>query len=173
VEEANAYQSRDWTHGVKIYACPSRRSSRPQVPVNDAVGDYSGGGWPWGKTDYAVNRNLLHGHTAVPLTSITDGTAHTILAGEKAMNSLAYTNGSWFFDEPFFIGNSWGSSRDGTIVVKDGPTYTFRFQWGAAHPSGAQFVFADGSVHMIPYDTPQEIVAALLTPSGGEAAPDF
>jgi prepilin-type processing-associated H-X9-DG protein len=173
LEEANAYQARDWTHGVKVYVCPDRRTAQPQVPVNDAYGEYSGGGWPWGKIDYAANRQLLSAWTALPISVVTDGTSHTIMVGEKAMNSAAYSNGSWFFDEPFFIGNSWGVKRDGWLIVRDEPDYTFRYQWGAAHPAGAQFLFADGSVHLLPYSTPPEIVTALLTPSGGEVVPDF
>lgn len=180
IEEGNAYQARDWTHGVKIYACPDRRSSQPQVPVNDAFGQYQGGGWPWGKTDYAANNRLFSiddGQTIfpilLPLSALTDGTSHTILAGEKAMNSRAYTNGSWFFDEPFFLANSHGVDRAGKNIVRDGPTYAFRYDWGAAHPAGAQFVFADGSVHLLPFGTDPDVVAALLTPSGGEVVPDF
>ncbi len=178
IEEGNAYQSRDWMHGVKIYACPDRRSSQPQVPVNDAYGQYQGGGWPWGKTDYARVKqfddpDIIHLPNLLSFSAYTDGTSHTILVGEKAMNSRAYTNGSWFFDEPFFIGGSWGAYRAGKNVVRDGPTYAFRYDWGAAHAAGAQFVFADGSVHLLPYGTDPDIVAALLTPSGGEAVPDF
>ena len=35
-------------------------------------------------------------------------------------------------------------------------------------PAGAQFVFADGSVRQVLYAAPPNVVAALLTPSGGE-----
>jgi prepilin-type processing-associated H-X9-DG protein len=175
IEEDNAYKTRDWGHGVKVYACPSRRTSAPQVVTNDQYGDYSGGGWAWGKIDYAGNSALLwKGRLCLPLSVITDGTSQTILVGEKAMCSTAYTNGSWLFDEPFFLGGSRSNARAGNLIVKDIAGYAYAAEhWGAAHPGGAQFLFADGSVRMLAYWTSPEVVGALLTPDGGEVVPGY
>lgn len=175
IEQDAMYKARDWTRGVSVYACPSRRSSAPQLPANDNFGEYFGGGWEWGKIDYAANRFAIRAPRRNPKTFsvFTDGTSQTILVGEKALNSLAYTNGSWYADEPFFIGNSPGSWREGDLIVQDIPGYAYRNHWGAAHPSGANFLMADGSVRMIRYWTPKEVVAALLTPDEGEAVGDF
>lgn len=47
----------------------------------------------------------------------------------------------------------------------------FRYNWGSAHPSGANFLMADGSTRTISYKTSEELMRALLTPSGKEVVP--
>jgi hypothetical protein len=65
-----------------------------------------------------------------------------------------------------------GTARTGTKVLHDAPGVFFPCNWGSPHTAGAQFVLADGSVRLLPFETPRLIVAALLTPSGGETVPD-
>jgi hypothetical protein len=36
-----------------------------------------------------------------------------------------------------------------------------------------QFLLADSSVHTIVYGTDSNVIAALLTPAGGEVVPDY
>lgn len=83
-----------------------------------------------------------------------------------------YTTGTWYWDEPFFIGGSDGTVRSGTRIQQDSSGLAkgrqFRWNWGSPHTAGAQFIFADGSVRPVLYTAPENIVAALLTPSGGE-----
>jgi hypothetical protein len=38
----------------------------------------------------------------------------------------------------------------------------FRYNWGSAHFSGTQFVHADGSVHLLTYDTSPTTLLDLL-----------
>ena len=59
------------------------------------------------------------------------------------------------------------------LIVRDAGSSAYRDHWGAAHPSGANFVMADGSVRTIAYRPPPELVTALLTPRGGEPPGDF
>jgi prepilin-type N-terminal cleavage/methylation domain-containing protein len=177
VEQQNMYATRAWTDPVKVFICPSRRAATPLPAQNDAHASYSGGGWAWGKTDYAANAALCP-NRPLPLLSmarITDGTSHTLLAGEKAIDPNVYATGSWYWDEPFFLGGSYSTSRIGNGLIRDraGDFVAARDNWGSPHPSGPQFVFADGSVHLIPYATAPGVVAALMTPAGGEVSPDF
>ena len=58
-------------------------------------------------------------------------------------------------------------------MVRDAVGVTFINHWGSAHLSGVQFLFADSSVRIVPYETPDTIVQALLTPNGGEVVPEF
>ncbi len=67
------------------------------------------------------------------------------------------------------IGNTLGSRRKGTMILKDAPGALMENNWGSAHPGGAQFLFADGSVHILHYETTNTVVHALLTPNGHEA----
>jgi prepilin-type processing-associated H-X9-DG protein len=90
---------------------------------------------------------------------------------EKALNPLLYDTGTWFNDEPFFFGNTPGSRRTGTLVLKDSLGALPQNNWGSAHPGGANFLFADGSIRMLTYQTADPVVHALLTPSGGEDVP--
>jgi prepilin-type processing-associated H-X9-DG protein len=117
------------------------------------------------------------------MANITDGTSGTFLVGEKAMSPTLYATGSWYWDEPFFVGGSGGTQRgfgdpaqkQGVLVVRDSLNmgFAYRYNWGSAHPGGVQFLFADGSVHSLSYATSSATVLALLTPAGGEPTPDF
>jgi prepilin-type N-terminal cleavage/methylation domain-containing protein/prepilin-type processing-associated H-X9-DG protein len=177
IEQKSLYDSRLWTLPVKLYVCPSRRPAIAQFATNDDHGVYNGGGWVWGKSDYAANAFVCPNRPGGCLTllNFTDGTSHTILVGEKAMDRDYYTTGTWYWDEPFFLGGSDSTARHGNVVMPDqrGTFLEIRENWGSPHSSGPQFVFADGSVHSIPYATSPTIVAALLTPAGNEVVPDF
>jgi prepilin-type processing-associated H-X9-DG protein len=175
LEQDNMYAQRDWTHAFKLNICPSRRSALAVAPVaEDAFGFYWGGGWTWGKTDYAANRLIMAERgRCVTLASLTDGTSNTFLVGEKAVDPKVNQPETWFHDEPFFTGGSGSTARHGSLVLRDARGIDFRDNWGSAHPGGAQFVFGDGSVLPILYATPADIVHALLTPSGGEVVEDF
>jgi prepilin-type N-terminal cleavage/methylation domain-containing protein len=176
LEQQNMYAHRDWTVPMQLYNCPSRRQPLAQVPVDDARGIYNGGGWPWGKIDYAANHRVIPPRPrCLSVNALTDGTSHTILAGEKAMDADYYATGTWYWDEPFFLGGSDSTSRKGTGLLRDAPgaALAARENWGSAHPAGAQFLFADGSTRLLPYGTPSSVLLALLTPSGGEVVPEL
>ncbi|MFL5243656.1 MAG: DUF1559 domain-containing protein [Gemmataceae bacterium] len=179
MEQENMYRTRAWTLGVKIYACPSRRTADVQVPVADEYGTYNGGGWAWGKTDYAANAWAIPNRPmCLSLADFTDGTSSTMLVGEKAMMPKNYRSGTWYWDEPFFSGGLGGTQRgfgdpaqgQGVRILRDSPDMglSFQYNWGSAHTGGAQFLFADGSVHLIAHGTNPALVLALLTPAGGE-----
>src|SRR5262249_35845998 len=81
---------------------------------------------------------------------------------------------TWYYDEPFFLGGSGGTTRRLDGVHRDDPnTNLYRGNWGAVHKGAAQFLFADGSIRTIPYDTPKEVVRGAMTPAGGEVPPTF
>lgn len=175
VEQQNVYRNRAWMAALDIYICPSRRLARAeQPPRRDAYGTYVGGGWTWGKTDYAANIQVMPGRpVCLGLANLTDGASHTILVGEKALAPEIYQSGTWFWDEPYFTGGSGGTARWGNQVMPDRRGLAFRENWGSAHSSGAQFVFGDGAVHLLPYGTSPAVVSALLSPAGGEVVQDF
>ncbi len=175
VEQRNIYEMRSWTNPVSLYICPSRRVPMAQTPpAYDQYGSYVGGGWSWGKSDYAANALVCPARpVCLTMAQFTDGLSNTILVGEKAMDPKNYQTGTWFWDEPFFLGGAGGTERSQPIVLRDAPGIRFQFNWGSAHFSGSQFVFADGSVHLLAYATPSPTLYALMTPNGGEVTPDF
>jgi prepilin-type processing-associated H-X9-DG protein len=182
LEQEAAFRNRVFGAVVPVYLCPSRGRPNPQaVPAQDPVFESwryeSGGVNPWGKTDYAANRHVSLGNpddraqsgAVLAIAAVTDGTAHTIIVGEKSMDTRAYDTGGWFWDEPIFAGGvAGGTVRAGRIVQRDASEITFDDNWGAAHLSGAQFLFVDGSVRLIRFGAAQALMQALLTPGGGE-----
>ena len=182
LDRGDIYQARAWTEAVQLYACPSRRPAVALPAVNDQYGNYGGGGWSWGKTDYAANALVIPNRPqCLNSNQITDGLSNTILLGEKAMNPANYATGTWYWDEPFFVGGSGGTQRgfgdltknEGVQIVSDSSTMgqSYLYNWGSPHASGAQFLFADGRVQQISFGTPPATVLAYLTPAGGEVVP--
>lgn len=183
IEQENLYRQPQWDRAVALYVCPSRRLPRAMLPRNDEYGEYHGGGWRWGHTDYAANAHVIPNRPkTLPLAAIRDGLSNTILVGEKAIHPQIVETGSWYWDEPFFLGGSGGTQRgfpgpdpsDGLRIVRDSYSMglEFRWNWGAAHASGAQFLFADGSVQLLSYSVSREVMRALLTRNGGELRDD-
>jgi prepilin-type N-terminal cleavage/methylation domain-containing protein len=173
VEQDPMFNQRAWpVSAVPGYVCPSRRDAAAlPVVADDGNGRFQGGGWTWGKTDYAVNLYAFDNRPVCRrLASFTDGTSSTILLGEKAFNPAVEQPKSWYWDEPFFLGGSKGTSRGGLALLLDGPDiqYHYKENWGSAHMSGVQFLFGDGSVHLLSRGTDEATFAALLTPDGGE-----
>jgi prepilin-type N-terminal cleavage/methylation domain-containing protein len=172
LEQDNAYQTLNYAAPLKVYVCPARRSAEAQTcpvkdPVNPGVTYYFAGINPWSKTDYNANGLVIQCHP-VPMTritDITDGTATTILLGEKSLDPRNYTTGAWFWDEPVFVGCN---ARTGTSVYRDQQGVPFQNNWGSAHPANASFLFVDGSVRPLRFGLASGIMEALLTPQGGE-----
>jgi prepilin-type N-terminal cleavage/methylation domain-containing protein len=172
LEQSAAYQQRELSFAYSLYYCPSRRSPQAEVPVDDSYGVYSGGGWPWGKTDYAANAQAIPNRPlCFSIADLSRGASNTILTGEKSLNPPNYTTGTWYWDEPYFTGGSGGTQRGFGLQPGEGYTLlhdsgnmgmSFRYNWGAAHFSGSQFVHADGSVHLLTYDTSPTALLNLL-----------
>ena len=187
IEQTAAYQSREYGVSVPVYLCPSRgRTGAQIVPPQDPT-------WPifqfanagiatWGKTDYAANilvvpallRQGVRVDRFTSITSIMDGTSNTLLVGEKALDTRAMHSGGWVWDEPILIGGGAGGTvRSGTAIVRDAPRNPFHPNWGSAHPEGAHFLSADGSVKLVAHGTARSVIGPWLTPAGGEVNPDL
>lgn len=130
-----------------------------------------------------VTDGLLYLNSKHRLTDATDGTANTLLAGERPP-SRSFGFGWWYAgygqrkngDAEFVLGTrtrgysrTEGPCEDGpyhfTAGRFDDPCDAYHF-W-SPHPGGAHFLFADGSVRFLPYSA-DEIMPALSTRAGGE-----
>jgi prepilin-type N-terminal cleavage/methylation domain-containing protein len=169
LEQDAMYWGREWTVGETLFACPARRSPQARTSIfQDAYADYFSGGWAWGRTDYAVNLQAFDNRPICwSMNRFSDGLSNTVLVGEKAYD-IVVQSPSWYFDEPFFLGGSKGTSRGTTGLYRDGPGIDYKESWGSAHPGGVFFVFGDCHVSPLPFDMNPEVVAALLTPDGNE-----
>jgi prepilin-type processing-associated H-X9-DG protein len=101
---------------------------------------------------------------------ITDGLATTALVAEKAMDTRAVKAGGWYWDEPIILGGSGGTGRKGDRLMRDSDKLLEEVadQWGSPRPDGAYFLFCDGSVRLFGYKTDRKMIAAVISPRGGE-----
>jgi prepilin-type N-terminal cleavage/methylation domain-containing protein len=176
VEQADAFGQLAFGHNLHVFLCPTRGRLNPQTILDSDPGPVFAG-WTyfhgpirqWAKTDYAANLLVVGARDqAMPLTHIVDGTANTILAGEKAMDPRAYNTGCWGWDEPVFSGGSGGTGRQGTGVYRDVPGVDYADNWGSPHLGIVHFLFADAAVRGLRVHIPIHLMAALLTPAGDE-----
>jgi prepilin-type N-terminal cleavage/methylation domain-containing protein len=181
---------------VKTFHMPLRRSpTAVQVPTTDPVypgWSYSDGGMgPSARTDYAANELVFfttyagwgkvstHG-------SILDGTSNTIFFGEKAMAQRAVAAGVWYWDEPYVMGGNGGVGRCGDQLFSDSQLNAYPEQasgtgwteagescgggnWGSPSSAGGpQFAFGDGSVRLVRYGTPANMVRRMIRQADGQ-----
>ncbi|MFO0881487.1 MAG: DUF1559 domain-containing protein [Gemmataceae bacterium] len=170
LDQGSAHRTRDQSAAPAVYVCPARRGAMAVSPVaEDAHGRYKGGGLLWGKTDYAVNLQAFGNRPEVyAMNRFLDGLSNTVLIGEKAADPRVQVPGSWYWDEPFFIGGSKGTSRGGVALYADAPSIPYKDSWGSRHPDAVQFVLGDGGVRTVSMSTSWEVLLGLLTPAGGE-----
>jgi prepilin-type processing-associated H-X9-DG protein len=180
LEQENLYRQEGWHVPQGGFICPSRRLPQALAPKQDEFGEYVSGGWVWAKTDYAANAHAMENRPKCKtMASFIDGTSNTIIAGEKAMRPQEYDSGTWYWDEPYFLGGSGGTVRGfggnaGLNVLRDSSEMgmKFRYAWGAPHPGGVVFLFADGSVRTLSFSTSASSMTAFLSLAGGEVFTD-
>jgi hypothetical protein len=178
IEQEAIFRTRNWTVPVTLYFCPARRGPMASKMVEtDKYGAYLSGGWVWSKTDYVANAFVIPNYSQggaklMNLSAITDGTSQTFGVGEKAIDPEVHRPDMWYWDEPYFLGGSRGTSRTGISLLHDAQGNRFKQNWGSAHISGCQFLYLDGSVRLMSYSTSWQVIAASMSPNGGEVIPE-
>lgn len=177
---------------VPIFNCPSdSRVTAPQVSKKTnhlvAFTSYLG----VSGRDYSTKDGVLYPDSSVNLSAITDGTSNTLLLGERPPSD-DFQFGWWYAG----AGQRGTGSADMILGVREanlqpvvsgstcGPgNYPFKpsrfddpcglFHYWSPHTDGANFAFADGSVHFLPYSA-NDVLPALASRAGGEvvAVPD-
>jgi prepilin-type N-terminal cleavage/methylation domain-containing protein/prepilin-type processing-associated H-X9-DG protein len=156
-------------NAIKIYYCPSRR--QPTLYSNGGRSDYAGNGgrdmagegregvlvrqWSNPGPPKAVNAPVEQRRT---LTDISDGTSNTVLVGDKQCHPTVL--GSAGGDNEPWNNSGWDQDhvRFGEAVPQPDnlhpnstqPTF-WSVRFGSSHSGGFNAVFADGSVHFLPY----------------------
>jgi prepilin-type N-terminal cleavage/methylation domain-containing protein/prepilin-type processing-associated H-X9-DG protein len=173
---------------LKSWRCPS--DLRPLVNQDTADWPYLAGGTPIAFTDYlgvsgtgnGSNDGILFTQSNVLLTAISDGTSNTALVGERPPSSdLEY---GWWFAGAGYDGNGigdvvLGARETGYASALGCPASKVGLQPGVAtnscdqvhfwsfHPSGANFLMADGSAHLVNYGG-NAVLPQACTRAGGE-----
>lgn len=169
IEQSDAYERIIVGPKQPLFLCSTRGRPDSLPTQDDAMGRYESGGLAWAKTDYAANGQIIKNSPArVSMSAITDGLSQTFLLGEKAFDPSIHTATSWYWDEPIFAGGSKGTMRTGFQIVSDRVGSPFPNLWGAAHPGGAIFARADGSVQMIQTAIDYDTFYKMMTPQGNE-----
>ena len=112
------------------------------------------------------------------VSQILDGTSNTIMLAEDAGRPQLWRAGSRISGQPDVLGGPWagflsgfvvrGSNPDGTSPGPCAINCTNNREVYSFHPSGANVVFADGSVHFLQAGMDIQVLANLVTRSGGE-----
>jgi prepilin-type N-terminal cleavage/methylation domain-containing protein/prepilin-type processing-associated H-X9-DG protein len=134
-------------------------------------------------TNQFLRNGILFVDSQIRLADITDGTSNTLMVGERPPSADLWF-GWWYA--------GWGQNMDGSADMvlsarerntgdenpqcPPGP-YIYSpgqpdnqcdlFHFWSLHPGGANFLFADGSVHLLAYSV-EPLMAALASRNGGE-----
>jgi prepilin-type N-terminal cleavage/methylation domain-containing protein/prepilin-type processing-associated H-X9-DG protein len=140
-----------------------------------------------------ISNNLISSwHGRLSLTSITDGTSNTFLIGERhvprsTMNTndqgdASIYNGDWHRTLGRVAGTGYaGSGYDFDLakspVDMNGPSASPPDRWqrifGGYHPGVCNFVFCDGSVHVLANTTPAATLRLLALRADGQTVPPY
>lgn len=128
--------------------------------------------WPTGAT------GVITQHSATTVKEIPDGLSHTFLVGEKYLQADYYYNGLDGADnQNMYLGFDWDVNRwanPSSLLYRDRPGIAAWPNFGSNHPAVCQFVFCDGSVHSLLFNTDGDTLACLAarndhhTPDGSK-----
>jgi prepilin-type N-terminal cleavage/methylation domain-containing protein len=203
VEQSNLHRlptdAQVFGHPLKLVVCPSRGQ---RIIGNRAMSDYAGNGgtdrtgYMWGAQgnglDGVICRRFIPGATGSNARSpqvhfglITDGTANTILIGEKALNLGLLGQSQTDDDSGWTDGWDWDVIRWGhnqpladwrdpnplaahnvSYIVANGQE-TRHGAFGSSHPGAFQVVMCDGSVRGIRYSIPLGVFMNLSSRNDG------
>ncbi|HJZ94668.1 MAG TPA: DUF1559 domain-containing protein [Gemmataceae bacterium] len=177
---------------VKIYFCPSRRSSvgsagsvsgdtpswanGQTTHLPGAVGDYAASIDRAGRDDGA-NGAGQHGafqlRSGVNFASFTDGLSNTLLVGEKHIPQNKAGVGWWdcsLYNGDYYQCSCRAASRAFPLTTNPQDS---GWKFGGQHPQVVQFVFADGHVARVPEFTNPFTLELLGMRDDGQVVPEF
>ena len=132
----------------------------------------------------AFTDGVLYVDSAVKMRDITDGTSHTVTLGERTeetrhwmVGHVCNLNCGRNIKNMFYSLVSSPEEVGYYVLSKHAPPGAVKnvlfnnLYYGSAHPSGVNFLFADGSVTMLPYEIELNILKQLACVNDGEIIP--
>ncbi len=105
----------------------------------------------------------------IKIDSITDGTSHTLIMGERGIpNDLYYGWPYCGYGDGTGNGDNLCSTEFGPLLSGPPTEPTTFFHFWSYHPNMANFSLADGSVRPLFFDIDFTVFQALSTRAGGE-----
>jgi prepilin-type N-terminal cleavage/methylation domain-containing protein/prepilin-type processing-associated H-X9-DG protein len=162
----------------KLFFCPTRRDPQVLTYPDGYTPLLTGGDLDHALCDYAVSNlegtGVVRQYKPRRISDVTDGTSHTILAGEKRLNLAEL--GQWQPDDNEGYSSGWDEDTVRQTTSPPAPDFigsgTGRRLFGSSHPGAFNAVFADGSVHPIPYAIDPVVFQRLGCINDGQVIPD-
>jgi prepilin-type N-terminal cleavage/methylation domain-containing protein/prepilin-type processing-associated H-X9-DG protein len=172
---------------IKLYVCPAddRLTAPVTTPSNRTVALTSYIGSAGAPVGLKVAPGVFFNYKPTRVAEITDGTSQTVMVGERpppnTFQAGQWYQGTWilerfggpdgimhYYETPFVLGDPcWRGVPYGYGPGRlNNPCDRLHF-W-SLHRGGANFLFADGSVHFLSYSA-RDILPALITRAGGES----
>jgi prepilin-type processing-associated H-X9-DG protein len=197
----NAYHATLSKQVAPVFVCPSdgrnefdyispaakhRTSNYNAVMGPGRDGRYTGSeSLPYG---YAATDGVIHMYGKTRIRSIRDGTSNTLMVGERITDLRLWSKG-WFRDPglAIFQGKNviWPMNTNPSVLCyrhsakpegcpAESQSMGFNdIDFGSRHPGGAQFGFADGSVHFLSETINFTTYQDLATIDGGETITEW
>jgi prepilin-type N-terminal cleavage/methylation domain-containing protein/prepilin-type processing-associated H-X9-DG protein len=143
---------------LDVCQCPSRRLPRAYPYTGPATLKNGTPPDKVAKTDYAVSVTVasLKSEEILSTILLSKGTSKTVMAGEKSLPSASYTSGTGTGDTL----TMYNGDCDDVRRRVQGPPVADRVAgsagFGAVHPGGCNFVYCDGSVRLVDFESAPE-----------------
>jgi prepilin-type processing-associated H-X9-DG protein len=128
----------------------------------------------WRGAIHAVGVKGFHSET---FSYIHDGLSNTIMAGESTTSTNRGWRTFWAYSYAYFSLSAatsqsrtlWGDYDAAVAAGGPGRDKPCKRAWGSCHPNGLNFLFCDGSVHLLTQSINIDLFTQLATIDGGEA----
>lgn len=161
--------------GLSVWRCPSD-SAPDAIQISGsqlATGNYAG------CAGSMTGEGILFGFSSVRISDVTDGTSHTILAGER-VNQLnvpklgSFTSG-WYGAIPGLNSATPNSiphlENNGLFTPNSDLNFPYAFQ--SRHTGGVNLLLCDGAVRFVSDNIDSRVWNALGSRKGGEVISDY
>jgi prepilin-type N-terminal cleavage/methylation domain-containing protein/prepilin-type processing-associated H-X9-DG protein len=112
--------------------------------------------------------STYNGGTSVAMLEITDGLSNTFIMGERGIPNDLYWGWTYCGAGDDNTGNGDNLNTTGTGLAPGKPDGNHNLHYWSYHPSGVNFLMADGSARLISYEISLTTYKALSTRAGGE-----